>query len=63
MGILFSSFPIRGIDVSQFNGTIDWSKVSCNFAAIREGYGRTIDSKFLTNWQNAKGKVNLIPHW
>ena len=63
MGILFSTFSIRGIDVSQFNGTIDWSKVNCNFAAIREGYGRTIDSQFLTNWQNAKGRVNRIPYW
>ena len=63
MGILFSTCSTRGIDVSQFNGSIDWSKVNCNFAAIREGYGRTIDSKFKYNWQYAKGKVNRIPYW
>lgn len=63
MSIQFSSFAIRGIDVSQFNGTIDWNKVSCNFSAIRVGYGRTVDSKFTFNWQNSKNKVNRIPYW
>ena len=63
MGIKFSSFSIRGIDVSQFNGTIDWTKPGCNFAGIRVGYGRVLDTKFTTNWQNAKGKVNRIPYW
>jgi GH25 family lysozyme M1 (1,4-beta-N-acetylmuramidase) len=63
MGINFSSFSIRGIDVSQFNGTIDWTKVSAHFSAVRVGYGRTIDTKFVTNWQNAKGRVKRIPYW
>lgn len=63
MGIQFSSFAIRGIDVSQFNGTIDWSKVSAHFSAVRVGYGRTIDTKFVTNWQNSKGRVKRIPYW
>ena len=63
MGLKFSSFSIRGIDVSQFNGSIDWSKVSCFFAGIRVGYGRVLDTRFLTNWQNAKGKVKRIPYW
>ncbi|MCX6056097.1 MAG: GH25 family lysozyme [Chloroflexi bacterium] len=63
MGLKFSSLAIRGIDVSQFNGNIDWTKVSCHFASIRVGYGRVIESKFLANWQNAKGKVNRIPYW
>lgn len=63
MGIKFSSFSIRGIDVSQFNGTIDWTKPGCNFAGIRVGYGRVLDTKFTTNWQNAKGRLNRIPYW
>ena len=52
MGITFTSFPIRGVDVSQFNGNIDWSKVNCNFAVIRAGYGRTLDKRFKVNWAN-----------
>ena len=64
MGLKFSSFAIKGIDVSQFNGTIDWSKTSgCNFAAIRVGYGRTLDTKFTTNWAGAKNYVKRIPYW
>jgi GH25 family lysozyme M1 (1,4-beta-N-acetylmuramidase) len=63
MGLKYSSFTIRGIDVSQFNGNIDWTKVSANFSAIRVGYGATLDTKFMVNWQAAKGKVNRIPYW
>lgn len=63
MGLKFSSFSIRGIDVSQFNGAIDWSKVSCHFAAIRAGYGRVVDKEFKKNWAAAKGKVKRMPYW
>jgi GH25 family lysozyme M1 (1,4-beta-N-acetylmuramidase) len=63
MGLKYSSFAIRGIDVSQFNGTIDWTKVSAHFSGIRVGYGRTIDTKFKENWLKSKGKVNRIPYW
>jgi GH25 family lysozyme M1 (1,4-beta-N-acetylmuramidase) len=63
MGILYSSFKIRGPDVSHFNGVIDWSKIDGSFAAIRVGYGKTIDPQFLNNWKNARGKVKRIPYW
>ena len=63
MGITFASFPIRGVDVSQFNGTIDWSKVNCNFAVIRSGFGRTIDRSFKINWANARGRVKRMSYW
>jgi len=63
MGLKYSSFAIRGIDVSQFNGAIDWTKVSANFSGIRVGYGRIIDTKFQENWLNSRGKVNRIPYW
>lgn len=63
MGLKYSSFAIRGIDVSVFNGVIDWSKIEANFGGIRVGYGRTIDAKFYENWINAKGKVNRIAYW
>lgn len=43
---------IKGIDVSYYNGTIDWKKVSkiVRFAMIRAGYGKgNIDKKFYEN--------------
>ncbi|MFA5153367.1 MAG: GH25 family lysozyme, partial [Clostridia bacterium] len=63
MGLKYSSFAIRGIDVSTHNGVIDWTKVKCDFAAIRVGYGRVIDSRFQSNWKNAKGRVKRLPYW
>jgi len=59
----FTDFPLRGIDVSQFQGVIDWNMVKVDFAAVRVGYGRTVDTQFINNWKNAKGKVNRIPYW
>lgn len=50
----------KGIDVSKWQGTIDWGKVKAagiQFAMIRGGYGKNsdrIDSKFETNYKNAK---------
>ncbi len=63
MGLKFADFPIRGIDVSQFNGKINWTLVNTDFVAIRVGHGRTIDSKFKTNWELAKGRVFRIAYW
>lgn len=63
MGLKYAAFPVHGIDVSSYNGSIDWSKVWADFTAIRVGYGRVIDKKFRANWQNAKGKVYRIPYW
>lgn len=60
----FLDIPIRGIDVSEFNGVIDWSKVTdCQFAAIRVGHGRVIDKRFKVNWVGAKGITHRIPYW
>lgn len=39
----------KGIDVSQWQGNIDWSKVKqsgIQFAILRDGYGRTEDPRF-----------------
>lgn len=51
----------KGIDVSKWNGNIDWQKVKgagINFAIIREGYGKKsptqIDKKFKENIEGAK---------
>lgn len=51
----------KGIDVSKWNGIIDWYKVKkegIDFAIIREGYGKKsptqIDKKFKENIESAK---------
>lgn len=51
----------KGIDVSKWNGTIDWEKVKgagTDFAIIRDGYGKKsptqIDKKFKENIEGAK---------
>ena len=58
----------RGIDVSKYQGTIDWKKVKkagVQFVIIRAGYGKLssqVDSKFVENYNNAKAngiKVGL----
>ena len=49
-----------GIDVSEFQGTIDWKKVKAagkQFAIIRCGFGRFLsqkDTKFEANYSGAK---------
>lgn len=66
MGIKFTDFKIRGIDVSKFNDLVDWDKVKnsgVHFSAIRAGFGNTTDSKFLYNWTNSKGKVTRFAYW
>jgi len=59
----FSDIPIRGIDVSEYNGAVDWSKVKADFTAIRAGHGRVTDKKFKVNWAGAKGKTYRIIYW
>jgi GH25 family lysozyme M1 (1,4-beta-N-acetylmuramidase) len=57
MGIKFNSFKLKVIDVSQFNGVIDWEKLKASgieYIVIRVGYGNTIDSRFVENVNNAK---------
>lgn len=49
---------IRGIDVSEFQGNINWPRVRASgveFAFIRASYGRwTIDDTFDQNWAGAR---------
>lgn len=49
---------MKGIDVSKWQGNIDWSKVKndgMEFAMIRSSYGSSsLDPKFETNYQGAK---------
>lgn len=47
----------KGIDVSQWQGDINWSAVKADFAILRAGYGKVksqIDTKFEQNYRNAK---------
>lgn len=47
----------KGIDVSQWQGDINWSTVKADFAILRAGYGKVksqIDTKFEQNYRNAK---------
>ena len=51
-------YPIRGVDVSHYQGDIDWeilSGESIDFAYIKATEGSShVDEKFLYNWQNAQ---------
>ncbi len=56
-------YPVHGIDVSKFQGDIDWSMAKqsgVNFAFIKatEG-GDHLDEKFATNW-NAAGDADVL---
>ena len=57
-----TAYPIRGVDVSYYQGEIDWQVLSgerIDFAFIKatEGSGH-IDTKFEENWEQA-GKTDL----
>lgn len=58
----------KGIDVSYWQGNIDWKKVKedgIEFAVLREGYRQTIDKTFLQNVRGAKsaGLVVMVYHF
>ena len=59
-----ADYPIHGIDVSKYQGTIDWNAVAgsgVKFVWIKatEG-GDLVDERFQANWQGAK--LAGIPH-
>jgi lysozyme len=59
-----TDYPIHGIDVSKYQGTIDWNAVAgsgVKFVWIKatEG-GDHVDERFQANWQGAK--LAGIPH-
>ena len=59
----FDDLTVRGIDISGYNGAMDWAKVKAHshFVIIRAGYGNTTDKTFLANWQNAS--VPKAAYW
>jgi lysozyme len=58
-----SRYPLRGVDVSHHNGTIDWRAVAADgyeFAYIKATEGATFrDPRFSTNWK-AAGQAGII---
>lgn len=56
-----------GIDVSEWQGDIDWSAVTADFAIIRAGYGRLEkqkDEKFEQNYSGAKAAgIPIGAYW
>ncbi|MBR0462927.1 MAG: glycoside hydrolase family 25 [Clostridia bacterium] len=53
------AFPVRGVDVSHYQGSIDWNLLQDQgimFAYIKATEGSSYqDSEFQTNWENVKG--------
>ncbi len=51
-------FPVRGVDVSSYQGEIDWNELSkqkIDFAYIKATEGSShVDPYFLDNWNNSK---------
>lgn len=61
---------VRGIDISEHNGAINWSSVKksgIGFVILRDGYGRsTIDNRYFSNVSGAKNagvKVEGVYHF
>ena len=52
------SYAVKGIDVSRYQGNINWKKVKAtgiSFAFIKATEGaKLVDSKFAKNWKNAR---------
>lgn len=54
---------VKGIDVSSWQGVIDWPQVRAagyEFAFIRSSRGDIVDDCFATNWQNAQTAGVLV---
>lgn len=58
---------MKGIDVSQYQGNIDFSKVKTDFVIIRAGYGKYVSQKdpyFERNYEKAKAAgINVGAYW
>jgi lysozyme len=57
-------FPVRGLDVSHHQGTIDWNLLAHNgiqFAYMKASEGATFrDNRFSRNWAGAR-KAGIVP--
>jgi len=56
--MLAQNYEVHGVDVSHYQGTIDWATLSqqnLDFAMIKATEGSThIDDRFVENWQAAE---------
>lgn len=61
-GFNVKGYPVRGIDVSEYQGKIDWDTISnqgLKFAYIKATEGsKYTDKQFKSNWENAN-KTNM----
>jgi len=60
-------YPVRGVDVSSFQGTIDWPQLvsagTLGFAFIKATEGaHTHDARFLQNWTATRGLIARAPY-
>lgn len=46
---------IKGIDVSYYDGLLDWKQYDLDFAFIKASEGTVIDNAFKQQWANARG--------
>lgn len=57
----------KGIDVSEHQGKIDWTKVVTDFAILRAGYGKSVsqkDKQFDANYSGAKAQnIHVGAYW
>jgi GH25 family lysozyme M1 (1,4-beta-N-acetylmuramidase) len=56
---------IPGIDVSFWQGVVDWDKAASkvHFAFLRAGQNRSIDKWFRENWPKSKGALLRDAYW
>jgi len=60
MGMKFADYPINGIDISQFQGLVNYDALDdtqSDFFGIRSSYGKTPDYRFVRNWDGLKGRA------
>jgi len=65
---IMSKILAKGIDVSAWNGSLNWSKIKAagiDFAILRAGYGKNhIDNTFINNAKNASAAgVAIGTYW
>lgn len=64
--LIAARYEVTGIDVSHYQGTIDWKKMeqfSINFAYIKATEGSSfVDENFYKNWENAADTNIFMAH-
>lgn len=60
----YKTYPL-GIDVSFWQGNIDWDRVAARarFVSIKAGQNLEPDARFAQNWQGSMGKLPRNGYW